>query len=214
MATPSPVAKRRSALPHDNLPSESAMTFETLWQVLYWAWVAGELAILVLLRTRTGGGDVRDRGSLRILWLVIVVSLVVGISYGEMHTHTMFGGAHWLRPASIVLLIIALAIRWTAIVTLGRAFSVNVAIRDQQQLQTGGIFSVVRHPSYTGLVLVFFAAALHTRNWIAFAITFVPPTLALLYRISVEEKVLRQAFGSEYSAYAQRTRFRILPGIY
>jgi protein-S-isoprenylcysteine O-methyltransferase Ste14 len=185
-----------------------------LWQILYWAWVAGEIGILIFTRTRKGGGEVRDRGSLRILWLVIIVATTAGIYYGETHDPTMFGGARWVRLVALVLLAIALAIRWTAIATLGRWFSANVAILDQQRLQTGGIFSVVRHPSYTGLMLVFFAVALHTRNWLAFAIIFVPCASALLYRISVEESALRIAFGPAYEAYSRKTRQRLIPGIY
>ncbi len=160
------------------------------------------------------GGDVRDRGSLRILWLVIVVSLTIGIWYGETHQPSIFGGAPWVRSVALVLLAVALAIRWTAILTLGRWFSVNVAIRDKQTVQTGGIFSIVRHPSYTGLMLVFFAVALHTRNWISFAMILVPCAAALLYRINVEEAALRSAFGADYEAYSRKTRQRLIPFIY
>ncbi len=190
------------------------MTRSTLWQILYWAWVAGEIGILIFTRTRRSGGEVRDRGSLRILWLVIVVSCTIGIAYGEMHEPTMCGGAPWVRTTALVLLAVALAIRWTAIATLGRWFSANVAILDHQQLQTSGIFSIVRHPSYTGLMLVFFAIALHTRNWLAFAVIFFPCAAALLYRINVEESALRNAFGSQYAAYSQKTPQRIIPFIY
>ncbi len=188
---------------------------ETAWQILYWLWVAGEVGLVIATRTRKGsGGSVRDRGSLAVLWLTIVASTVVGITYGEMHEPTMFGGAHWIRTVSLVLLLAALAFRWTAIVTLGRWFSVNVAIRESQALQTGGVFSIVRHPSYTGLLLTFFAIALHTRNWLAFAIVLVPCTLALIYRITIEEQALRGAFGEAYTQYAARVRCRIIPGIW
>jgi protein-S-isoprenylcysteine O-methyltransferase Ste14 len=119
-----------------------------------------------------------------------------------------------VRTAALVLLAVALVIRWTAIAKLGRWFSANVAIRDKQSLQTTGIFSVVRHPSYTGLMLVFFAIALHTRNWLSFAIIFVPCASALLYRINVEESALRSAFGPAYAAYSQQTPKRLVPGIY
>jgi protein-S-isoprenylcysteine O-methyltransferase Ste14 len=191
------------------------MTREIVWQLLYWLWVAGEVGLLIATRTRQGsGGSVRDRGSLAVLWLTIVAATVVGISYGEMHEATMFGGAHWIRTAAIVLLAAALAFRWTAIVTLGRWFSVNVAIRESQALQTHGVFSIVRHPSYTGLLLIFFAIALHTRNWIGFAIVFVPCAAALIYRITIEEQALRSAFGDAYSQYAAHTRYRIIPGIW
>ncbi len=56
---------------------------------------------------------------------------------------------------------------------------------------------MVRHPSYSGLLLVFLAVGLWTRNWLSLAIFMVPPMLALLYRMVVEEWALREAFGTE-----------------
>jgi protein-S-isoprenylcysteine O-methyltransferase Ste14 len=63
-----------------------------------------------------------------------------------------------------------------------------------------------------GLLLVFLAIGLHSRNWIAFAIVLLPSSAALLYRIHVEEAVLQVAFGSEYAAYSKRTK-RLIPGV-
>ena len=42
---------------------------------------------------------------------------------------------------------------------------------------------------------------------------FVPPTLAVLYRIRVEEAALMGAFGNEYEEYRQATK-RLIPGLY
>lgn len=184
-----------------------------LWQILYWAWVASEIGILVITRTRHSSGTVRDRGSLLLLWPVIFFSLTAGIWFSEVHPHTIFDGAPWVRTASVVVLAVGLVIRWIAIATLGKYFSANVAIHATQTVQTAGLFRFVRHPSYSGLLLIFAAIGLHTRNWIGLAIVFIPPTLALLYRIHVEEIALNQAFGSGYADYSRTTK-RLIPGIY
>ena len=76
-----------------------------------------------------------------------------------------------------------------------------------------GLFRMVRHPSYSGLLLVFLAVGLWRRNWVSLAIFVVPPMLALLYRMNVEERALREAFGTEYEEYSQETK-RLIPGIY
>lgn len=186
---------------------------EIWWQILYWGWVLGEIWVLVATKTRSGGGEVRDRGSLRILWLVILVSVTVAIWYGSTHEPTMFGGASWVKSLAVVLLAVALVIRWTAIVTLGKSFSANVAIHARQKVYKRGIFSVVRHPSYTGLMLVFVAIGIHTRNWGAFAFAVVPTFAAMAYRIRVEEIALREAFGEQYAEYSRTTK-RLVPGIY
>ncbi len=71
----------------------------------------------------------------------------------------------------------------------------------------------MRHPSYTGILLIFVAMGLATRNWLGLGIIVLLPTAALLYRIHVEEAALTGAFGKEYAEYSQRTK-RLIPGIY
>jgi protein-S-isoprenylcysteine O-methyltransferase Ste14 len=125
----------------------------------------------------------------------------------------MFGGAHWLKVAAIAILVAGLTIRWTAILSLGKAFSANVAIRDSQTVYRSGLYRLVRHPSYSGLLLVFAAISLHERNWLAASVVMVPTTAALLYRIHVEEAALHEAFGAQYESYRSTTK-RLIPGIY
>ncbi len=135
------------------------MNLPILWQTLYWPWVASEIIVLIVTRTGRSGGDIRDRGSLLILWPVIFFSVVAGTSIGEAYPHAIFNGAHWVRTASVALLAAALAFRWTAIFTLGRSFSVNVAIHAAQTLHKTGLYRFVRHPSYSGLLLILLAIA-------------------------------------------------------
>jgi protein-S-isoprenylcysteine O-methyltransferase Ste14 len=189
------------------------MSILLLWGALYWAWVASEVLILLVTRTRRSSGRVRDRGSLAILWTVILGSISGGIYLGETQPHTLFGGAHWVRYASLALLALGLALRWTAIVTLGRSFSANVAIHETQTLNRSGIFGVVRHPSYLGMLVIFVAVGMHSRNWVGLAVTVLPPMAALLYRIHVEEMALGDAFGDEYVAYRKATK-RLIPGVW
>jgi len=191
------------------------MDVSALFRILYLAWIFSEIALLLITRTRSGNpsADIQDRGSLRILWIVIVVATTLGSYYGETHPHTIDHGAPWVRATALTLLLLGLVIRWTAIITLGRSFSANVAIHATQTIHKTGLFRLVRHPSYSGLILIFAAIGLHTRNWLGLAIIFIPTTAALLYRIHVEESALRRAFGHEYEIYSKSTK-RLIPGIY
>jgi protein-S-isoprenylcysteine O-methyltransferase Ste14 len=191
------------------------MDVSALFRILDLAWIFSEIAILVLMRTRSGNpsADVQDRGSLRILWFVILAAITLGSYYGETHTHTIDHGAPWVRVTALTLLALGLAIRWTAIITLGRSFSANVAIHATQTVHKTGLFRFVRHPSYSGLILIFAAVGLHTRNWLGLAIIFIPTSVALFYRIHVEESALRRAFGHEYDDYSKSTKC-LIPGIY
>jgi protein-S-isoprenylcysteine O-methyltransferase Ste14 len=185
----------------------------SLWRILIWGWLASEIVIAVATRTKRSSGNVRDRGTLAILWIVIFSSITACEWIGGRSTPNVFGGAHWLKPLSDGLMIVGLAVRWTAILRLGRAFSSNVAIQEAQTIQRSGLYRIVRHPSYLGMLIIFFAIGVHSRNWLGLAVVMVPTTAALLYRIHVEEIALRDAFGAEYADYSKSTK-RLIPGIY
>jgi protein-S-isoprenylcysteine O-methyltransferase Ste14 len=189
------------------------MTVPLLWQIFYWTWVASEVIIAVGTYTRRGSGRTHDRGSIILLWITIFTSITIATWLSETSPPNMFGGVRLLKTAGLMVLIIALVIRWTAIFTLGKSFSSNVAILDAQRLNRSGLYRFVRHPSYLGLLLAFLAIGLHSRNWLSFAIVLLPCTAAVLYRIHVEESALRQAFGAEYVDYSRVTK-RLLPGLY
>jgi protein-S-isoprenylcysteine O-methyltransferase Ste14 len=184
-----------------------------LFNILFRTWIVSEVLILIVTRTRRGGGTVRDRGSLLLLWPTIVLSITAGMWIAGTYPHTMFGGAHWLVTVGLVLFVFGLAIRWTAIATLGKSFSANVAIHASQTVHKTGLFALVRHPSYSGMVLIFVAVGLITRNWISLGVIVIPPMAALLYRIHVEEAALVEAFGNEYVSYSRVTK-RLIPGVY
>ncbi len=189
------------------------MTLSLLWQILIWGWFVSEVLIGIATRTRHSTGTVRDRGTLALLWIVIVLSITACEWIGARSTPNMFGGRHWLKTLSDALMIIGLAVRWTAILTLGKSFSSNVAILESQTLERSGLYRIVRHPSYLGMLVIFLAIGVHSRNWFAFAVVMLPTTAILLYRIHVEETALRDAFGAEYTDYSNSTK-RLIPGIY
>jgi protein-S-isoprenylcysteine O-methyltransferase Ste14 len=188
------------------------MRLSTLWVWLMYGWGAGEILLALFVRARGGRTTIQDRGTQFILWGVIFGSIFAS----EWVVHLFPGsipGGHWLRVAGVALMMIGLAVRITAIVTLGRFFTVNVATRASQTIQRRGLYSVVRHPSYLGLEICFLAVGLHSRNWACLALMLIAPTLAVLYRIHVEEQALLGAFGAEYAEYSRTTK-RLIPGVY
>jgi len=189
------------------------MNLEFFFNALTTVWLVGEILIAVFTRTRQEQGKIQDRGTQIILWVVIIASFRIGEWMHNLFPVDMPGSHSWLRPAAFGVLLLGLAVRVIAIVTLGRAFSANVAMRTGQRLQRSGLYRLVRHPSYLGLELIFLAFALHSRTWACFAVVLVPPTLAVLYRIHVEETALRRAFAADYEDYSRSTK-RLIPGIY
>jgi protein-S-isoprenylcysteine O-methyltransferase Ste14 len=190
-----------------------SLSISLIWKILFYGWTASEIYIAIATRTRQTGGKVRDRGSMLILWMAIVGSITAAEFARNLTSFTIFPGSHVLLLIAIPLIVAGLVVRWVAIFSLGKAFSANVAIRDAQSLYRSGLYSAVRHPSYSGLLIIFLAIALAERNWLSAAIVLIFPAAALIYRIHVEEAALHAAFGAEYADYSRTTK-RLIPGIY
>ncbi len=108
---------------------------------------------------------------------------------------------------------LGLGLRWWAIVTLGRFFTVDVQIAKDHHVVKRGPFRVVRHPSYTGVLMAFVGFAFSLANWAAMLVILVPIFVAFLRRMKVEEQALSDALGEEYVSYMRRTK-RLVPFIY
>jgi protein-S-isoprenylcysteine O-methyltransferase Ste14 len=189
------------------------VSLSLIWTILFYSWTASEVGLVIFTRTRRGAGKLSDRGSIVVLWATIVASITAMDFIRNSFPAPIFPGTHWPRYAAFALMIAGLILRWTAILSLGKAFSVNVAIRTTQTLYQSGLYRFVRHPSYSGMVVCFVAIALAGRNWYSAAELLVATTAAILYRIHVEEAALLEGFGAQYAAYRTHT-WRLIPGIY
>jgi protein-S-isoprenylcysteine O-methyltransferase Ste14 len=104
------------------------------------------------------------------------------------------------------------ALRLWPVFVLGRRFSGLVAIQPGHRLVTDGIYGIIRHPSYLGLLVNALGWALAFRS--ALGALLVAVTAAVLVgRIRSEEALLQSEFGAEYDAYRART-WRLIPGVY
>jgi protein-S-isoprenylcysteine O-methyltransferase len=106
-----------------------------------------------------------------------------------------------------------IALRWWAIVTLGRFFTVDVQIASDHELVDRGPFRLVRHPSYTGVLLAFLGFVLTVGNWAAGLIIMLPIFFAFVRRMNVEEHALTESLGDQYVSYMERTK-RLVPFVY
>jgi protein-S-isoprenylcysteine O-methyltransferase Ste14 len=158
-------------------------------------------------------GEREDRGN---RW-VLVAFTVIGLLAAYLPAYTDRRGLWTLDGESVRWLGVALfvaggALRIWPVFVLGRRFSGLVAIQLGHTLVTGGVYGVVRHPSYLGLLVNAVGWALAFRSAVGLLLTalIVPPLVA---RIHAEETLLRTQFGEEYAAYCRRTS-RLIPGLY
>ena len=155
-------------------------------------------------------GSEHDKGSLLFILISVFISIIIifvlaYLGIGRLPTFVSYIG--------IVFVILGFGLRQWSIITLGNFFTPVVVIQKNQKLVQNGPYKYIRHPSYTGLFLEILGVGLFLSNWLAFLITIVLLFLSLIYRISIEEKVLVKAFGKNYISYKNRTK-KLIPFIY
>jgi protein-S-isoprenylcysteine O-methyltransferase Ste14 len=162
---------------------------------------------------RRQGGTASDRGTRA----MIAVSLGAAIAGGLWLATVTDDGSVWrLPPAAVVVGVVVmgagLVVRLWAVLTLGRSFRTTVEVHADQAVVQSGPYRLVRHPSYTGLLMVVLGFQIGTRVWPAILLTALP-LAAVIGRITVEEAFLVAGLGPTYVAYRARTR-RLLPRIW
>lgn len=158
-------------------------------------------------------GEREDRSNRWVLAVFSVIGLLqAGLpAYTDRVAFWTFDGDA-IRWLGVVLFAAGGALRIWPVFVLGERFSGLVAIQPGHRLVTGGVYGVIRHPSYLGLLINSLGWALAFRSGVGVLLTALtlPPLLA---RIRAEERLLRAQFGAEYDAYCRRTS-RLIPGIY
>src|SRR5213078_4538380 len=176
-------------------------------------YLISELLLTVTRRSRSRTGTKQDRSTLRVVWLVIMVSVATGIYVAKQWPAAALPHQRSFVFAGVVLFVAGLLLRWWAIIALGRFFTVDVTIEKDQELVERGPFRVVRHPSYTGVLLAFVGLALSLGNWAALLVILLPIGAAFIHRMNVEEDALSRALGRRYADYMKRTK-RLVPFVY
>jgi protein-S-isoprenylcysteine O-methyltransferase Ste14 len=172
-----------------------------------------EIGLVLAKRSKSGGIKSRaDRGSMLLLWIAIPVSLTAtGFIAG--YRFCMFPDLSIVEKVAEAMIVGGFIIRWVAIAQLGKMFTVDVSISNTHTLKTTGLYRIVRHPSYLGLLLIIEGLVLFRGSALALILSIVLVFLAINYRMVVEENALKSEFGSDYENYMKRVK-RIFPWVY
>jgi len=171
-----------------------------------------EIALLVFRRSKATPSAKGDRGSLLLLWLTIIGSVGLTVFLQWYPSAVLPLPRPITHAVALSLLIGGSIIRWVAIVSLGKFFTVDVAIQEQHILVQRGLYKYVRHPSYTGLLVEFVGLAMYFGTWVSLAILVIPIASVMIYRIRCEEVALVEKFGKQYEEYMAHTK-ALIPGV-
>ena len=186
------------------------MSDETIIIIASLIWALSEVVgsyIIPGLRRRGTVKARSDRGSRAVIWLSIFGSIIIASYFGSNEITPLPESFLYI---GIGLMAVGLAFRQWAILVLGRFFSTTVRIVSDQKLVTKGPYHVVRHPSYTGALLILLGLGLGSRTLAGTVIFLALFGLAYSYRISVEERALKAELGQAYTDYARKTK-RLIP---
>lgn len=175
-------------------------------------WGISEIFLLLKMRSGTADAKGKDKKSLSQLWLVIGFSIFFGIFISKA-TIFPFYFTQWISIIGLIFLFLGVLFRILVVYNLGKYFTVDVTIRKDHQLKTNGFYQYVRHPSYAFSLLTFVGLAIVLNNFVSAMVLLVPVFLMFFYRINIEEKVLIEQLGKDYTDYMQKTK-RLIPFIY
>jgi protein-S-isoprenylcysteine O-methyltransferase Ste14 len=180
-----------------------------VFQIVIFLFILSEVVGTVIIpRIRRRGTVIRkkDRGSNLFIFITIFISIGFA-NYFAISNIAMLPG--WVFYVGILLIIAGIIVRQWSMAVLGRFFSGTVATQEGQYVVEKGPYRFIRHPSYTGALLIFIGLGLAFQSWGAVLSLIVLFSLAYGYRIHIEEKTLISEFGEEYLEYKKRTKMLI-----
>ncbi len=187
--------------------SHTAVVFLTVSVI---AFAVGEFSQTLRLRRGARHSDLLGELVFRILFFGGILMLPLGASLAR-EALIPGGGIPFVVGAVVGWL--GLALRWWSFLTLGRYFTAVLKTSPDQVVVQRGPYRVVRHPSYTGLLMAFLGCGLMLGNWVGLLASLALILVAIIYRLRIEERALTTTLGDAYRRFAA-TRARLVPFVW
>jgi len=174
------------------------------------AFVVGELSRALRVRRDATRTDLRAELVFRAMFVAAVAMFPAGRLVAP---DAVIGGGAWSFLLGALVAWLGLLLRWWSFATLGRYFTVVLATSEDQPVVERGPYRVLRHPSYTALLLVCAGCGLMVGNWVSAAGSLALLLTAVVHRIRIEERALTAAMGDRYRSFAAG-RARLVPFVW
>jgi protein-S-isoprenylcysteine O-methyltransferase Ste14 len=181
-----------------------------VWLIFVSYWFISALSVKSIQETRGWlGGNWYP-----ILYLIGVLFIVnfkflgrLGVPIGTLgiilYQHTAVQNA-----AVIILLIVGLIVAILARRTLAGNWSGQVAFKKDHELVTTGLYQYIRHPIYTGMLMMILGTAL-SQGTLGAVIGFLIILFGVLFKLRDEEVLMTEHFAEGYASYKKRTKMLI-----
>ena len=144
-----------------------------------------------------------------------------GVAFAIVWTFRRHPGVPLITPAlgpyldalACVLLVVTVIWVLVSVRTLGRQWTVAARLVEGHKLVTEGPYGLVRNPIYTGMFGMLLATGLILTRWPVLVIAIILFLATTMWRVRIEEKLLREQFGAEFERYCARVPAALFPGL-
>jgi protein-S-isoprenylcysteine O-methyltransferase Ste14 len=171
------------------------------------AFVVGEFSQMLRGRRGATRSNLGAEALFRAMFFGGILLIPVGRALAP---DALVSGGVWVFFLGVLIGWLGLLLRWWCFMTLGKYFTVVLKTSEDQPVVERGPYRVLRHPSYTGLLLAIVGGGLMVGNWVSTAGSVALVLTALVYRIRIEERALNAALGDRYRNFAA-SRARLVP---
>ncbi|MFY9703622.1 MAG: isoprenylcysteine carboxylmethyltransferase family protein [Terriglobales bacterium] len=180
------------------------------WAVFLAAYVP---EFVVVARSKPAPGEKTDRGSMALIVVASWLAFPAAFAIASWSKFALLADRVVWFSLGIGILIAGSMLRRYCFRTLGRYFTGNVKVHAGHTVIEHGLYRFVRHPSYTGGMLMYLGTGLALTNWLSALILVGMGTITYAYRVRVEEQALANSIGTPYVQYMARTK-RFVPFVF
>lgn len=166
-----------------------------------------------LARERMRPGGKKPPPVLMLMSVLMVAHWVVaGLDHGRFHWSDTV--PTWLQWIALVALAAAFRLCLWAM-QINRFFSSVIRIQSDrgQVVISTGPYAVIRHPGYLAGIVVMVSSGIALDSWLATVLLAVPTVPFLCGRVIREDRLLHAELPG-YNAYAEKVRWRLVPGVW
>jgi len=184
-----------------------------------YAWLFWAVFLVVYLpefrliaRARPEPGQERDR-SMALILIAGWIGFPLAFSVANVSRFFLARGQKIWFVLGLALMLLGSWLRRHCFRVLGKYFTGNVKVVNGQTVIQEGAYRWVRHPSYTGGMLMYLGTGLALTNWLSALVMVLFGGLGYAYRVRFEERALQASLGENYRQYMQRTK-RFVPFVF
>jgi protein-S-isoprenylcysteine O-methyltransferase Ste14 len=180
------------------------------WAVFLFAYLP---EFRLVARSRPSPGENTDRGSTAVIVVATWISMTAAFVVSGAPSFLLVRGQKVWFVLGLTVLLLGAWLRRHCWRMLGLYFTGNVRVAAGQPVIEEGAYRWVRHPSYTGGMLMYLGTGLALSNWLSAVILTGMGAAGYAYRVRVEERALATTLGERYQDYMRRTK-RFVPFVF